>query len=165
MAEVAPKLGAANPVAPRKVCVVGSTGHKHVTCVGWDDTDSINLVDFDCVLVVVETLSHRYNPSFGRVRQPLSRLLASGGLVIVLGDKAKRLESQETTVYTNYIWSPIRISQHFESGNTIEIKVNMFPKLFSHFKRWNFYYEVPWNWSSEIIKDLNLNDIKMKQNV
>lgn len=148
MAEVAPQLYVP-PVAPRKVCVVGSTGHKHVTCVGWDDTDSINLVDFDCVIVVVETLLHRYNPSFSRVRYPLSRLLASGGRVIVLADKAKRLESQETTIYTNYIWSPVQISQHFESGDTIEIRFNTFPKLFSYFKRWQFYYEIPEHWRSQ----------------
>lgn len=167
MAEGAPKLGAANPVAPRKVCVVGSTGHKHVTCVGWDDTDSTNLVDFDSVLVIVETLPKRYWSllSSRRIRNHLARLLASGGQVIVLGDKMNRFDVGDGSIQTNYGWSPIEIGQYFESGDTIDMRENMFPKLFSYFKRWTFYYNIPAHWhTGEIIEAFNLNEIKMKAN-
>lgn len=165
----APTLRAANPVKPRKVCVIGSTGHKHVTCVAWDGIDSINLVDFDCVFVIVETLPQQYwnRSSCSRVRNHLSRLLASGGLVIVLGDRMKRLDIQDGAEHTNYVWSPIEIWQFLESGDTIEIKENMFPKLFSHFKRWNFYYDIPEKWYTEEILvafDFDVNELKMKQN-
>jgi hypothetical protein len=169
MAVFAPTLRAAIPLKSSKVCVVGSAGHKYVTCIGWDETDSINLVDFDTLLVVVETLPQRYEPSFGRARHHFSRLLASGGLVIVLGEDARRLDTEDTQytggVYSNYVWSPVQISHRSESGDTIEIKQNLFPKLFSHFKRWNFYYDIPEHWGTEeLYRAFDMNDIAMQQN-
>jgi hypothetical protein len=159
MAEVR-AAAATSLVKPRKVCVVGSTGHRHVTCIGWETTDDINLVDFDVVVIVVGTLAEPTWPKAKRFCSQLARLLASGGNVLVFGDHwASTAFAQSRDLYsTNYAWSPINLTTTRESGDTIEIMENRFPKLFSQLVSWDFYYTVPdnGNWrTAELLEAFN----------
>ena len=50
------------PVTPRgktqrKLCVIGSAGHTGANCVEWKNVKSVNLVDFDVVIVNVHSLN------------------------------------------------------------------------------------------------------------
>ena len=125
---------------PRKICVVGSTGHAEATCVEWSNVASVNLIDFSAVIVNVETLSSDiWNEAFARpIRTQLSRLLFSGGTVVVLGARP-----QGAAPSTNYLWCPIKIDIPNESGDTIEVKDTFFPRLNSFFTSWNFYFKFP----------------------
>jgi hypothetical protein len=143
-------LATGNPVKARKVCVVGSTGHRHVKCTKWEDIGSVNLLDFDDVVIVMRTLPKVYwSLVLGRkICQLLARLLVSGGNILVFGDHwiATNYGAKDNPETWNYVWSPIDVTTIAEAGDTVDIKENPFPKLFSRLVSWDFYYSIGDNW-------------------
>jgi hypothetical protein len=128
---------------PRKICVVGSMQHNGVTCVEWEDASDVNLIDFDVVIANVETLPpHCWQDVFGKpVREALSALVASGGFLIVLGQK--KMRNSERIADSNYCWCPIYLDTVEDTGDTVELKTenDLLTKFLSHLKRWTFYYD------------------------
>src|SRR5579864_9726163 len=133
---------------PTKTLVVGSSGHAHVTCVGWTDLKSVNLKDFDAVVFNVASLDDRtilQQPRYGfftDVRKELSRLLASGGKIIALTPE-RRMIKQKDDWRSNWEWSPFQIATQAEAGDTIEIKREAFERYLAKLKRWTFYFFIP----------------------
>ena len=135
---------------PPKVCVVGSTGHRHVRCATWEDIGTVNIVDFDAVVVVQRTLPESLwsFQSTKKIRLVLARLLASGGNIFVFGDHRLEKKVPEGHSPTNYSWSPIVVVTIAEAGDTVEIREKRFPKLFSRLVSWDFYYSIPGYWKT-----------------
>ena len=131
-----------------KTLVIGSTGHLHVTCVDWPDISKVNVVDFHLVIINVRSLTKQRMISIGKLafdklRKSLARLLASNGSIVAVGEQAEYVDINNYTQVSNYAWSPVTIGTKSESGDTIDIRVNSFPKYFSHFKAWDYYYFLP----------------------
>jgi hypothetical protein len=139
---------AEKPKAPLKTLVVGSSGHAHVTCVAWPDLNSVNLKDFDAVVVDVTSLDDktitklpRYG-FFNNVRTELSQLLGSGGIIIALTPE-RRAVKQNDDWRDNWEWCPFEIGTQPEAGDTIEMKRAPFERYLSKLKRWTFYFFIP----------------------
>ena len=72
-----------------KTLVIGSLGHQHVKCVDWKDISTVNIVDFDLVIVNTRPLSLEFlkkcdHKFFDDIRTNLSRLLKSSGQIIAV---------------------------------------------------------------------------------
>lgn len=139
---------AENPKAPPKTLVVGSSGHAHVTCAAWSNLRSVNLKDFDAIVVDVTSLDDktikelpRYG-FFNEVRKDLSRLLASGGKIIALTPERRGIK-QKDDWRNNWEWCPIEIGTAPEAGDTIQMKSTPFQRYLSKLKRWTFYFFIP----------------------
>jgi hypothetical protein len=134
--------------SPKKTLVVGSSGHAHVTCVTWPDLKSVNVKDFDAIVLNVASLDDKtiiglpQRGFFNEIRKELSRLLGSGGKIVVL-TPARRTINQKDDWRNNWEWSPFEIGIQPEAGDTIEIKHAAFPRYFSKFNRWSFYFFIP----------------------
>jgi hypothetical protein len=132
-----------------KILVIGSTGHQHVTCVRWEEISSVNIVDFDLVVVNVRSFTDRLaRTDFGKTRTALARLLSSDGRIVVLGEKRRGIKTTKTNWSSNYCWSPINVGTMEEAGTTInpvtissfgKYNISSFGKYFAHFKKWNYY--------------------------
>jgi hypothetical protein len=129
-----------------KVLVIGSTGHQHVKCVEWQNVETVNLVDFDAVVVNVRSLNanlcKRLSLKGANIRASLARLLNSGGHLVVLGDKAIRVDVGPNDI-DNYFWSPLSVGIMNEAGDTIDIRTEEYPGYLSKLKGWQFYYFFP----------------------
>ena len=74
-----------------KCLVLGSTGYSGIASVGWNDGDLPNIVDYDVVVVDVQalndtTLAIISNEQYETLRIQLTRLILSGGRIIVVSD-------------------------------------------------------------------------------
>ena len=69
----------------------------------------------------------------------------SNGSIIILSDLLRVVERKDSYPdrYNNYTWCPINILTKSESGTTIEIIEEPFPKYFDKFKKWNYYFFIP----------------------
>lgn len=131
-----------------KTLVIGSLGHQHVKCVDWKDISTVNIVDFDLVIVNTRPLALEFLQNcdvkfFDDVRSKLSRLLLSSGSIIVLGDRFHYHRFSEWTSHSNYSWSPVKIWTANESGDTVVIETTEFSKYTEKIKSWSFLYEFP----------------------
>ena len=133
-----------------KTLVVGSSHHSHVTCAAWADLKSLNLKDFDIVLLNAASLDDETvkrlprNGFFDEVRTQLSMLLGSGGRIIAVTPKTRTIKQGEN-YRSIWEWSPIAFGTHDEAGDTIEIKTPKFQRYLSNLKRWEFYFFIPDN--------------------
>ncbi|MEQ1705782.1 MAG: hypothetical protein ABL867_07420, partial [Rickettsiales bacterium] len=132
-------------MASPKILVIGSSGHQHVKCVDWINIDTVNIVDFDTVVVNTRPLTEDFLKTcdwrfFDNIRTSLSRLLKSPGEIITFGDKAHYVKISDYTSFSNYCWSPIRVDTEDECGDTVVIKTPKFPRYFEKLKSWEFYY-------------------------
>lgn len=133
---------------PTKTLVVGSSGHEHVTCVDWPGLTSVNLKDFDAVVVNVASLDDstiKSLPEYGffkDVRTELSHLLDSGGTIVVLTPERRTIKHKDDG-RTNWEWCPIIVGTSSEAGDTVEIRRPVFERYLSKLKRWTFYFFVP----------------------
>ena len=132
-----------------KYLVLGSSGHQFVDCVEWDIATLPNLVDYDVIIVNVRSLNGELlkkvsNQRFEQLRTFLTRFLYSDGSLIILPDfiEVDRRPTKYPDSVTNYDWCPVIIDLIKESGNTIQIIDNKFPKYFSKFKKWEFYFSL-----------------------
>jgi len=144
-------------MAINKVLVIGSTKHQHATCIDWLSIDTVNIVDFDTVVVNTRSLSpeiiQEIDTQGSSIRTSLARLLASQGSIVVLGDKLTQVKTNKNGTVDNYFWSPVVLSIVSETGDTITLKINKFPNYLSKLKKWNFYYKIPDNFlTPELIK-------------
>jgi hypothetical protein len=131
-----------------KTLVVGSTGHQHVTAISWEQVGSVNIVDYDRVVLATRPLTSDFLKGqsigfFEAIRKSLARLLASGGNVIALGEPHIACEVSDYTTHTNYSWSPITVGVQIESGDSISINSARYAKYLKHFHRWDFFYFLP----------------------
>jgi hypothetical protein len=137
-----------SPKTQPKTLVIGSSGHAYVTCVAWIDLKSVNLKDFDIVVVNVPSLDDetiRRMPRYGfwdEIRTQLSHLLSSGGRIIAVTPE-QRTVKLKVGWCSNWDWSPIVIGIKPEAGNTIEIKAAKFKRYLAKLKEWTFYFFVP----------------------
>src|SRR5271163_2533981 len=138
-------------MAPVKTLVIGSTKHQHAKCIDWNDVSSVNIVDFDAVVINTHSLCpvlirNLYMNSHN-IRTSLARLWGSGGDIVVLGAPLIPVEISRTIPTNNYYWSPISIEIVAESGDTIErlLLSSLFTNYLSSLKRWAFYYHLPVN--------------------
>jgi hypothetical protein len=131
---------------PPKTLVIGSTKHQHVTCVEWAEAPSVNIVDFDCVVVNVhslrpEILATLFGQSY-QLRMSLCRLWASGGDIIVLGCRIGGIDGNSRATINNYFWCPTNVRVVTEAGNTIERLIDEFKGYLAKLTRWHFYYHI-----------------------
>jgi hypothetical protein len=143
-----PSGDAVKPKVPPKTLVVGSSGHAHVTCVAWPSLRSVNLKDFDAVVVNVTSLDDktikqlpRYK-FFNEIRKEMSLLLASSGSIIALAPERRGVKHGDDW-RNNWEWCPIGIWTQSEAGDTIQMKNTPFGRYLSKFKRWTFYFFIP----------------------
>jgi len=139
-----------NKEREKKYLVIGSSGHQFVESIEWETDPLPNLVDYDVIIANVRSLTEDYlqnipSDKIELIRKLLVRFLKSFGTLIILSDHYKRgtNKNRYPETYDNYSWCPIHIGIAKESGNIIEEKVNPFPKYFSKFKRWEYYFYVP----------------------
>ncbi len=133
----------------RKYLVIGSTKHQYVDCIDWDFNELPNLVDYDVIIVNVRSITEDFlinisSNSIKEFRNYLIRFLISNGTLIVLTDFLKSGENGERypISYNNYAWCPISLGIEMESGDTIEIINNRYPKYFSQFKTWDYHFYI-----------------------
>ena len=152
-----------------KYLVIGSTGHKYVDCVEWDAKSLPNIVDYDFIILNVRSINDDFlknisSDYINNLRKNLARFLISNGILIILTDFFRKVERDKKypEFCNNYFWSPISISIKNEVGDTISIQANKFPKYFSKFKKWMYYFYLPKNCLSHELINLigNTNDIK-----
>jgi hypothetical protein len=130
-----------------RTLVIGSDRHQHVTCVSWETIESINLIDFEFIVVNMRSLSdgliqiYENKEVWKGVRLSLSRLLLSSGAIVLIGERS-RTPNPKLGTATNYSWCPAFIMTRQESGTTIEVSENPFPKYHARFKKWDYYYQV-----------------------
>lgn len=136
----------ATPKPLDRTLVIGSERHQHVTCVGWSSIDSVNVVDFDSVVIDVcsltEDVATPFKPDYLRkTRHNLARLLDSGGRIVVAGVLRRDMKVSGGVSISNYEWCPLVINTVREGGDSIIArKADAFPKLHAEFKSWSFYY-------------------------
>ena len=133
----------------KKYLVIGSTKHQYVDCFDWNFNELPNLVDYDVIIVNVRSITEDFliNISSDRIkefRNYLIRFLISNGTLIVLTDFLKSGKNKERypISYNNYAWCPISLEIEMESGDTIKIIHNRFPKYFSKFKTWDYHFYI-----------------------
>lgn len=134
----------------KKYLVIGSKGHQFVDCIDWDIAKFPNLVDYDVIIANVQSITIDFLKKVSsniieNYRKLLIRFLCSSGKLIILTDNYKFGVNKKRfpESYDNYSWSPIGIGIIKEIGNTIEVISNHFPKYFSEFKKWEYYFCVP----------------------
>lgn len=142
--------GQPKAAAPARIVVLGSSGHAHATCVEWNAASLPNLVDYDICIVNVRSLSDAIisktkDERFKEMRRMLTRLLVSDGKIIILSDRFHSVKKPKSfpEENDNYDWAPIWFSTTEESGDTKEIIENRFPKYFSKFKHWGYFFRTP----------------------
>lgn len=133
---------------PKKVLIVGSTRHQHVQSVDWHELHSVNIVDFEAIVVNVRSLSSDVlkrlkQDYFDKVRVALTRFLISQGRLIVLSDTSVSTKVSAQLQQSNYEWCPIVVDTQSERGDTVEIKNDKFAKLLANLTSWDFYFFVP----------------------
>lgn len=134
----------------KKHLIIGSSGHQYVDCVKWDVSEIPNIVDYDIVIVNVRAIKDNFlkNVHSNRIntlQELLTRLLISNGSIIILSDFKRSVERKNKypDSYNNYSWCPIDINTKSESGTTIDIIEDIFPKYFGRFKKWDYYFFIP----------------------
>ena len=127
-----------------KILVIGSTKHQHVDCVELNHINTVNIVDYDIVVVNTWSLQpatiKRLHPMASTIRTSFARLLRSHGDIIVLGSPMEGVDISNMVSDTNYFWCPLTLFIPEESGNTIERLTLEFSRFLSEFREWNFYY-------------------------
>ncbi len=148
-------------VSEKKVLIIGSSGHQYVDCIEWGVEELPNIVDYDIVVVNVRSITDDFfesvkNDFFRSLRSLLTRLLISNGTIIVLSDHRRTEErtGRYPHSFNTYSWCPIDIGTRSESGTTIEIIENSFPKYFSQFSKWDYYFFIPQGCLSHEFTDL-----------
>jgi hypothetical protein len=135
--------------SPPKTLVVGSSGHAHVTCVTWNELKSVNLKDFDAILLNVTSLDDKTiirlprHGFFDEVRKQLSLLMVSGGRVIALTPERRVIKQKDHEWRNSWEWCPFEIGAQPETGDTVEIKSAVFGGYLAKLKRWTFYFFIP----------------------
>jgi hypothetical protein len=132
----------------RKTLVIGSTGHMHAICVEWRDVLSVNLVDFDLVVVNCRPLTSEFLTThrgdfFRKIRTRLTRLLASEGQIVILGTAIQSGEDSNVRPPDTYAFCPLSIGTAMESGDTIEIRKHEFSGYLEKFEKWDYWYYLP----------------------
>lgn len=130
--------------------MIGSTGYVGVDSIEWDQDELPNIVDFSNIVVDVRALDESKlknvsNERLDALRTQLTRLLESGGRIIVLSD-IKRIDQRPDKypdTANNYAWSPITIGISNESGDTLVFKDNGFPAYHAQLHNWPYYFFVP----------------------
>lgn len=130
--------------------MIGSTGHQFVDCIEWGTDPLPNIVDYDIIVMNVRSLSDDFlkkvsSQQIEDFRKKLIRFLFSSGELIILSDYSRSVDRPKKYPdnYYIYSWCPIEINTVKESGTTIQIDNNRFPKYFSKFKKWNYYFHIP----------------------
>ncbi len=135
----------------KKTLVIGSTGHSGVTCVAWTDVESVNVVDFDqvvlnCRPLTTEVLNDLSWDFFDKVRKQFVRLLDSRGRIIAIGMATQYPKDRSSSVrapHNTYSWSPIVIATATESGDTVTTVARDFGSYLAKLHRWEYWYGLP----------------------
>jgi hypothetical protein len=133
----------------KKYLVIGSVGHQYVDCIEWESQIIPNIVDYDVVIINVRSLTNQYlenvkQEHIEKIQTLLTRLLRSNGSIVILSDFVRIVKTKNffSGLCTNYSWCPIKIGIIPESGTTIEILDEFFPKYFDKFKKWDYYFSL-----------------------
>ena len=131
-----------------KILIIGSLGHQYVECIKWDTDPLPNIVDYHVVVVNVRTLTDELllKINFEKIEEyqvALTRLLISRGLLLILTDFSRSVKRDIFPNYiSNYDWLPIEIGIRKESGTTIKIIRDLYPKYFSSLKKWDYFFYI-----------------------
>ena len=139
-----------NKMLDKKYLIIGSSGHQYVECVEWEAAELPNIVDYDIVIINVRSIKDSFLKNvtperINNLRTLLTRLLISNGSIIILSDikRVVKRPKKYPDFYNNYSWCPIDIATKSESGTTIDIIEEPFPKYFNKFKKWDYYFFIP----------------------
>ena len=132
-----------------KLLVIGSSMHQFVECTDWKVKSLPNLVDYDTIIVNTRSLSKKIleqitSARIEQFRKLLTRFLVSSGTLIVISDhyRTGKNKKRYPETYSNYSWSPINIDLIKEHGNTINPVDVRYPKYFSKFDEWEYYFTI-----------------------
>jgi hypothetical protein len=133
--------GETNDMKDVKTLVVGSLRHDHATTVPWAKVMSVNITDFDIVLVFLPsldsvTISSLTSRTLFKLQHEFSQFLKSDGELVVLG--APPLPDS----HTQWLWCPIPIVSLAQKGDTIETSGEAFAGLLGHLKSWDCVYRL-----------------------
>ena len=131
----------------QKILVIGSNFHQDVKSILWSEINSVNIVDYDVVIIDTESLTEEFLKIckfdfFDKIRISLSRLLKSQGEIIALTGEKNHVKVSQHTTHSNHDWSPLRFGTPIESGDTVNIKEYRFFDYINRIKSWDFYYNV-----------------------
>jgi len=133
-----------------KCLVLGSTGYTGIDAVEWNAKEFPNIVDYDVVIVDVRALNETMlatvtNKSLETLRNQLTRLLHSEGRIIVVSDYQKTHErpKQYPESINNYEWCPVSIGISNESGESLELINQRFPRYIKHLNNWPYFFFIP----------------------
>lgn len=125
-----------------KALVIGSLRHDHVTSVSWAKLASVNILDFDVVLLFLPSLDIATIRAVGaealfKLQHTFAQYLASNGELIVLGAPPFPDDS-----HGQWLWCPVPLVSVAQKGDTVEICGGRFTNLLSRLKSWDCVYQV-----------------------
>ena len=161
------------PAQPRRVLVVGSTGHPRVRCVRWDERTFPNVADYEAVIVnsaplaqIIQNLPadesnefcQRLSENQRLVRAGLLKALGAGAPVYAIDSAEFRRPSVrgDGVPYfggmTNREWVPIPVRQEREEGETVVVVDADYRVYCGLVSRWDHVYFIQqmeqqqWTW-------------------
>jgi uncharacterized small protein (DUF1192 family) len=125
-----------------KSLVVGSLRHDHVTSVAWTKLSTVNVLDFDIVVLFLPSLDNDTIRSIGtetlfKLQHVFAQFLKSNGAIFVLG--APPLDNEN---HSQWLWCPIPLVSLGQRGDTVEIRSGEFKNLLNLLKSWDCVYQV-----------------------
>ncbi|WP_158899722.1 hypothetical protein [Burkholderia sp. L27(2015)] len=128
----------------KKTLVVGSLRHDHATAVLWPNLTSVNVLDFDTVVLFLPSLDSKTISNIGRqtlfeLQHTFSHFLKSDGELVVLGAPPLSNDANEDA---QWLWCPVPIVSLAQKGDTIEKISDDFDGLLSRLKSWDCVYRL-----------------------
>ncbi|CAG9233766.1 hypothetical protein BGLA2_610037 [Burkholderia gladioli] len=126
----------------KKTLVIGSPRHDHVTWVPWTKLATVNVLDFDSIVLFLPSLTQEVVKEVGtealfKMQNVLAQFLASNGDMYVLG--APPLGERD---FDQWLWCPMPIRSVAQQGDTIETDGKSFSTLLGRLKVWDCIYQV-----------------------
>lgn len=125
-----------------KTLVVGSLRYEHVTSILWAKLASVNILDFDIILLFLPSLDIATVHAIGtgelfKLQRTFAQYLASDGELIVLGAPPFPDDSND-----QWLWCPVPLVSLAQKGDTVEIRGDKFPNILSRLKSWDCVYQI-----------------------
>ncbi|WP_155623709.1 hypothetical protein [Burkholderia territorii] len=125
-----------------KTLVIGSLRHDHVKSVQWADVDTVNILDFDIVLIYLPSLSGNAAGAIGsqalfQLQGIFAQFLKSNGDLYVLGAPPRSNDN-----FAHWLWCPIPLISSYQKGDTVSICDDKFKGLLSRLKSWDCLYQL-----------------------
>jgi len=151
--------------APKKVLVIGSTGHAGVKCVDWTSLkDVANIADFQVVVVntctlaawiealkaaresadeqrgkALEKLGSAVSNNVSLLKSKLVQVLRAGGIVYAIVSGYRELwrgGAYYSPIVSSHEWVPLPVGFRDEPGDTLKVRDQRFSRYFATVAHW-----------------------------